>query len=152
MYVRRATSFSTCIFARKRFADSRAGVGGRRLNCLGATAPRRLRLGLGFLGRPVVVLGGSLAVGVGLLWVPTSFHFGAFSTPSVARDFLSTLWQVEGGTIALTLTVILVAFEPSAQPLPRFSSSLRRRGLAPVRDCGGVRVASRDRGLPSRLG
>src|SRR5579862_1527923 len=84
----------------------------------------RLRIGLGFLGQPVVVLGGSLAVGVGLLWVPTSFHFGAFSTPPGARDFLSTLWQVEGGTIALTLTVILVAFEAIWRS--RFRGSVRR--------------------------
>jgi hypothetical protein len=87
-------------------------------------ARERQRHGLRLLGRPVVVLGGSLVAGIGLLWLPTSSHFDAFSTPSGARDFLSTLWQVEGGTIALTLTVILVAFEAIWRS--RFRGSVRR--------------------------
>src|SRR4051794_31244476 len=87
-------------------------------------ARERLRHGLRFLGRPVVVLGGSLAAGIGLLWLPTSSHFDAFSTPLGARDLLSTLWQVEGGTITLTLTVILVAFEAIWRS--RFRGSVRR--------------------------
>lgn len=71
-----------------------------------------------------MVLLGSVAIGVGLLWVPTGYHFGAFSTATRAHDFLSTLWQVEGGTIALTLTLILVAFEAIWRS--RFRGSVRR--------------------------
>jgi hypothetical protein len=40
----------------------------------------RVRLLLDFLGRPLVVLAASRAIGLGLLWVPTGLHFGAFST------------------------------------------------------------------------
>ncbi len=84
----------------------------------------RLRLLLAFLGRPLVVLAASLAIGLGLLWVPTGLHFGTFAKASAARSFLSTLWQVEAGTIALTLTLILVAFEAIWRS--RFRGSVRR--------------------------
>jgi hypothetical protein len=76
------------------------------------------------LGHPAVVLAGSLAVGVGALFLPFDIGFGAFDDEASARDFLSTLWQVEGGTIALTLTLILVAFEAIWRG--RFRGSVRR--------------------------
>jgi hypothetical protein len=76
------------------------------------------------LGRPAVVLGVSLVVGIGLLFLPIDYHFEALSHASEARDFLSTLWQVEAGTIALTLSLILVAFEAIWRG--RFRGSVRR--------------------------
>jgi hypothetical protein len=76
------------------------------------------------LGHPAAVLGTSVVVGVGLLFLPIGYRFGAFTTASGARGFLSTLWQVEGGTIALTLTLIVVAFEAIWRS--RFRGSVRR--------------------------
>jgi hypothetical protein len=88
-----------------------------------------MRLLLDSVGRLLVVLAGSLAIGLGLLWVPTGLHFGLSSTPSAATSFLSTLWQVGGGTVALTLT--LVAFEAIwRSPL---SPKIRCAGRTPVR-------------------
>jgi hypothetical protein len=74
--------------------------------------------------RPTVVLATSLVVGIGVLFLPVDYHFGALATASAARGFLSTLWQVEGGTIALTLSLILVAFEAIWRG--RFRGSVRR--------------------------
>lgn len=82
---------------------------------------RRLVRGV---GHPAVVLASSLAVGVGVLFIPVEVGFGALADQASARDFLSTLWQVEGGTIALTLTLILVAFEAIWRG--RFRGSVRR--------------------------
>jgi hypothetical protein len=76
------------------------------------------------LGHPAVVLGASLAAGIGVLFIPLDVHFGALAHPSAAENFLSTLWQVEGGTIALTLSLILVAFEAIWRG--RFRGSVRR--------------------------
>jgi hypothetical protein len=76
------------------------------------------------VGHPGVVLVGSLAVGVGVLFIPFDVAFGAFAKEASATDFLSTLWQVEAGTIALTLTLILVAFEAIWRG--RFRGSVRR--------------------------
>src|SRR6266511_1226104 len=76
------------------------------------------------VGHPAVVLAGSLVVGVGVLFIPLDVNFGAFADETSATDFLSTLWQVEGGTIALTLTLILVAFEAIWRG--RFRGSVRR--------------------------
>jgi hypothetical protein len=63
------------------------------------------------LGRTPVVLGVPATLGVAGLFLPNWFSIGAISRPSDGRSFLSTLWQVEGGTIALSLSLILVAFE-----------------------------------------
>jgi hypothetical protein len=76
------------------------------------------------VGHPAVVLVGSLVVGVGLLFVPLDVSIALFADETSARDFLSTLWQVEGGTIALTLTLILVAFEAIWRG--RFRGSVQR--------------------------
>jgi hypothetical protein len=76
------------------------------------------------LGHPAVVLAGSLVIGIGVLFLPLHVGFGALADDASARDFLSTLWQVEGGTIALTLTLILVAFEAIWRG--RFRGSVRR--------------------------
>jgi hypothetical protein len=70
------------------------------------------------------VLGAALALGIGLLFVPVDLHFTAFATDAGAKDFLSTLWQVEAGTIALTLSLIVVAFEAIWRA--RFRGSVRR--------------------------
>jgi hypothetical protein len=75
-------------------------------------------------GHPIVVLAASLGLGVGGLFLPVDSGFGALARDGAARDFLSTLWQVEGGTIALTLTLILVAFEAIWRG--RFRGSVRR--------------------------
>ncbi len=63
------------------------------------------------LGRAPVVLVVPPAVAITLLFIPKPFSFEAFEDPVDAQTFLSTLWQVEAGTIALSLSVILVAFE-----------------------------------------
>jgi hypothetical protein len=84
----------------------------------------RIRRLLHLVGHPAVVLAGSLVVGIGILFIPLDVRFGAFADETSARDFLSTLWQVEGGTIALTLTLILVAFEAIWRG--RFRGSVRR--------------------------
>jgi hypothetical protein len=76
------------------------------------------------LGHPAVVLAASLGLGVGGLFLPLDIGFGALAQDAAAKDFLSTLWQVEGGTIALTLTLILVAFEAIWRG--RFRGSVRR--------------------------
>lgn len=75
-------------------------------------------------GHPAAVLAGSLAVGVGILFLPLDVRFGAFADEASASNFLSTLWQVAAGTIALTLTLILVAFEAIWRS--RFRGSVRR--------------------------
>jgi hypothetical protein len=69
-----------------------------------ASAPTRL-------GRAPLVLGAPAAVGIAALFLPEWFSFDAITAPVDAKDFLSTLWQVEAGTVALSLSVILVAFE-----------------------------------------
>lgn len=75
-------------------------------------------------GRPAFVLGTSVVAGVGVLYLPGWTSFGRFHDAPAARSFLSTLWQVEGGTIALSLTLILVAFEAIWRG--RFRGSVRR--------------------------
>ena len=91
------------------------------------------------VGHPAVDLAGSLVVGVGVLFIPLDIGFGAFADETSARDFLSTLWQVEGAAIALTLTLILVAFEAmwrgrfrgSPQPAPsRFQAMRESKRIA----------------------
>lgn len=64
-----------------------------------------------WLGRARVVLLAPPLVALGLLFIPGPFSFDALDDPDAAQSFLSTLWQVEAGTIALSLSVILVAFE-----------------------------------------
>lgn len=76
------------------------------------------------VGRTPIVLGAPLAFGVGLLFVPKPFAFGALNRAASGRAFLSTLWQVEAGAIALSLTLILVAFETIWRA--RFRGSVRR--------------------------
>ena len=76
------------------------------------------------VGHPAVVLAGSLVIGIGVLFIPINVGLSALTDRTSAREFLSTLWQVEGGTIALTLTLILVAFEVIWRG--RFRGSVRR--------------------------
>jgi hypothetical protein len=63
-------------------------------------------------------------LGIAGLFLPQLFSFGAVDRPEDARSFLSTLWQVEAGTIALSLSLILVVFETIWRG--RFRGSVRR--------------------------
>jgi hypothetical protein len=76
------------------------------------------------LSHPATLFVLSLGVGVGILFVPTSASFGAVRDSKSAQSFLSTLWQVEAGAIALSLTLILVGFEAIWRT--RFRGSFRR--------------------------
>jgi hypothetical protein len=78
------------------------------------------------LGRAPVVLVAPPVVGIAGLFLPTclTFSFAAIDRPAEAKGFLTTLWQVEGGTIALSLSLILVAFETIWRG--RFRGSVRR--------------------------
>lgn len=76
------------------------------------------------LGSPAIVLAGSLLLGLAPLFIPLNVAVRGLDDEQSARDFLSTLWQVEAGTIALTLTLILVSFEVIWRN--RFRGSARR--------------------------
>jgi hypothetical protein len=77
-----------------------------------------------WFGRTEVVVGAPAALAIAILFLPNWVSISAIRQPADARSFLSTLWQVEAGTIALSLSLILVAFETIWRG--RFRGSTRR--------------------------
>jgi hypothetical protein len=69
------------------------------------------------------------ALVAGLLVIPAPYNpcFGPFRSSTHADEFLRTMWQVEAGALALSLTVIVFAVQSYAAAVRgRYGASLRR--------------------------
>lgn len=67
-------------------------------------------------------------VALGLVWLPgPDPGFGPFASQGDAREFLRTLWQVEAGALALSLTIIVLAVQAySSSTAERYGATLYR--------------------------